>query len=275
MRVYAFVGTSGSGKSHRAQMVAKEYGLTYIIDDALLIKGNKVVAGTSAKKAETKIASVKQALFSRPGQKEEIDRYREKEEIDSILILGTSDNMVKQIVNNLEFPEIEKIIYIEDVATPEEIQTAKQVRQIEGKHVIPVPTFELKKDFSGYLLDSLQIFKKGKDNKMFISEKSIIRPTYTYIGDYTISINVFRQFAQYNSDKIEGVYKTVKVEANSYSEGILIKIEVILNYGFDIRKTMNALKEAIKYDIEKYTSMNVYDILITAKSINTDNLMKK
>ncbi|MBE5821845.1 MAG: Asp23/Gls24 family envelope stress response protein [Clostridiales bacterium] len=275
MKVYAFVGTSGSGKSHRAQMVAKEYGLNYIIDDALLIKGNKVVAGVSAKKAETKIASVKQALFSRPGQKEEIDRYRQREEIDSILILGTSDNMVNQIVNNLGFPPIEKTIYIEDVATPEEIQTAKNVRQVEGKHVIPVPTFELKKDFSGYLLDSLQIFKKSKDNKMFISEKSIIRPTYTYIGDYNISINVFRQFAQYNSDKIEGVYKTTKVEANSYNEGVIIKVEVILNYGFDIRQTMKELKDAIKYDIEKYTSMNVFDIIVTAKSINTDSLNKK
>ena len=272
MKVYAFVGTSGSGKSHRAQMVAKEYGLNYIIDDALLIKGNKVVAGKSAKKAETKIASVKQALFSQPGQKKEIDMYRKREEIDSILILGTSDNMVNQIVNNLGFPPIEKTIYIEDIATPEEIQTAKTVRQVEGKHVIPVPTFELKKDFSGYLLDSLQIFKKGRDNKMFISEKSIIRPTFTYIGDYTISINVFRQFAQYNADKIEGIYKTTKVEANSYSEGVLLKIDVILNYGYDIRKTMQELKEKIKYDIEKYTSMNVFDIIITAKSINTDNV---
>ncbi len=87
MKVYAFVGKSGSGKSHRAQMVAKEYGLNYIIDDAILIKDNKVVAGKSAKKAETKIASVRQALFSMPGQKEEIDRARKKEEIDSILIL--------------------------------------------------------------------------------------------------------------------------------------------------------------------------------------------
>ena len=37
MKVYAFVGTSGSGKSHRAQMVAKEYGLNYIIIDILYI----------------------------------------------------------------------------------------------------------------------------------------------------------------------------------------------------------------------------------------------
>ena len=169
MKVYAFVGPSGSGKSHRAQMVAKEYGCNYIIDDAILIRDNKILAGTSAKKAETKIASVKQALFSMPGQKEEIDKVRAKQEIDSILILGTSDDMVKQIAHNLDFPEIEKIIYIQDVATDEEIQKARTIRTVEGKHVIPVPTFEIKKDFSGYMLDPLQILKRTKvENHMLV-----------------------------------------------------------------------------------------------------------
>ena len=72
MKVVAFVGPSGTGKSHRAQMVARERNIDYIIDDAILIHKNKVVAGTSAKKAETKIESVKRALFSMPGQVEEI-----------------------------------------------------------------------------------------------------------------------------------------------------------------------------------------------------------
>ena len=49
MKVYAFVGVSGSGKSHHAQNVAFENGIDYIIDDALLINGTKVVAGKSAK----------------------------------------------------------------------------------------------------------------------------------------------------------------------------------------------------------------------------------
>ena len=32
-KVYAFVGPSGTGKSYRAQMVAGEYDIHYIIDD--------------------------------------------------------------------------------------------------------------------------------------------------------------------------------------------------------------------------------------------------
>ena len=55
IKTYAFVGPSGTGKSYRAQLVANEKGISYIIDDGLLIKDNQVIAGVSAKKAPTKI----------------------------------------------------------------------------------------------------------------------------------------------------------------------------------------------------------------------------
>ena len=55
IKVYAFVGPSGTGKSYRAQMVARDKNTHFIIDDGLLIKDNEVVAGVSAKKAPTKV----------------------------------------------------------------------------------------------------------------------------------------------------------------------------------------------------------------------------
>ena len=59
IKVYAFVGPSGTGKSYRAQMVAAERNIKYIIDDGLLINDTKVVAGESAKKAPTKIETIR------------------------------------------------------------------------------------------------------------------------------------------------------------------------------------------------------------------------
>jgi len=185
MEIYAFVGPSGTGKSHRAQMVASEKGINYIIDDGLLIKDNEVIAGTSAKKAATRIESVKHAIFSKQEQKVEMKKIMKEYRPSSILILGTSDDMVQKIAANLNFPEIKETIYITDVATEEEIETAKRIRMGEGKHVIPVPTFKIKKDFSGYILDPLQIFKsKGIGSKPYVSEKSIIRPTFSYLRKF-------------------------------------------------------------------------------------------
>ena len=87
IRVYAFVGPSGTGKSYRAQMVAGEKDTHFIIDDGLLIKDNEVIAGESAKKADTKVATVKHALFYEEEEKREIVKALEKYKPESILIL--------------------------------------------------------------------------------------------------------------------------------------------------------------------------------------------
>ena len=208
MKTYAFVGPSGTGKSYRAQMVANERGINYIIDDGLLISGNEVLAGISAKKAPTKIETVRNALFQNEERRKEIQKVIKSKRPESILILGTSDEMVRRIAENLGFEPISETIYITDVATEEEMAMARNIRVTEGKHVIPVPTFAIKKDFSGYLLDPLQIFKsKGRGKAPYISEKSIIRPTFSYMGNFQISDTVFKQIIDLVAEKTEGIHE--------------------------------------------------------------------
>ena len=272
IKVYAFVGPSGTGKSYRAQMVAGEYDIHYIIDDGLFIKDNEVIAGNSAKKAPTKIETVKHALFLTDEEKQEIKRAIKKYKPDSILILGTSDNMVEKIAENLNLPKIEKTIYINEIASQEEMEIAQRIRKTEGKHVIPVPTFEIKKDFSGYILDPLQIFKsKGKGKDPYISEKSIIRPTFSYLGNFTISDTVFRQIAEHLASKTEFIDKIVKTRVEKTPEGPYIYMEVIVNYGSNIMQGLAEFKEKSKKEIEKLTTMNVQKIDIVAKGINIPN----
>ena len=274
MKTYAFVGPSGTGKSYRAQMVANEKGIDYIIDDGLLISGNEVVAGISAKKAPTKKETVKNALFQNEERKKEIQKAIKKRKPNSILILGTSDGMVKKIAENLEFEPITETIYITDVATEEEMAMARDIRVHQGKHVIPVPTFALKKDFSGYLLDPLQIFKsKGKGQAPYVSEKSIIRPTFSYMGNFKISDTVFKQIIDYVVDKTEGVHKIHRAIIKKHEElndGIYIYIEVIINYGYNINETMQLLKKKIVKEIEKITAMNVLSMEIVVKGVNVE-----
>ena len=268
IKVYAFVGPSGTGKSYRAQLVASERNINFIIDDGLLIKENEVVAGESAKKAETKVATVKHALFYDDKEKEVIVRALKKYKPESILILGTSDGMVKKIASNLGLPEISETIYITDVATEEEMKTARRIRVTEGKHVIPVPTFEIKKDFSGYLLDPLQIFKsKGKGQKPYISEKSIIRPTFSYLGKFTISDLVFRQILEYLAVQTPAIHKILKTRVDNFGEGAKIYMEVSIVYGFNVVEGLKNFKEKSKKEIEKLTAMNVVEIEVVAKNI--------
>lgn len=267
-RVYAFVGPSGTGKSYRAQMVASEKDIKYIIDDGLLIRENEIIAGTSAKKAQTKIETVKQAIFLEEDKKQEMCNAIKKYKPESILILGTSDEMVKKIAHNLNLPEIEEIIYITDVATKQEMETARRIRQTEGKHVIPVPTFEIKKDFSGYLLDPLQIFKtKGKGQKPYIAEKSIIRPTFSYLGNFTISDSVFREIVEHLASQMPEIHKILRTRANNTEQGPVIYMEVSVVYGYNVVEGLSELKRRAKREIENLTAMNVQSIDIIAKSV--------
>ncbi len=269
IKVYAFVGPSGTGKSYRAQMIARENNVSYIIDDGLLVRDNNVIAGTSAKKAPTKVETVKKAIFINEKDKTEMKRALKKYKPESILILGTSDGMIDKITDNLSLPRAQKRIYIQDVATEAEMEEAKRIRTTQGKHVIPVPTFEIKKDFSGYILDPLQIFKsKGKGNAPYIAEKSIIRPTFSYLGNFTISDTVFRQIAEYLATRSDAIHKVMKTRVESTPEGPNIYMEVSINFGFNILTALREFKEKIKKEIEKLTTMNVKDITIVAKAIN-------
>ena len=268
IKVYAFVGPSGTGKSYRAQMVASEKNTHFIIDDGLLIKDNEVIAGESAKKASTKIETVKHALFLKEKEKQEIHKALKKYKPDSILILGTSDGMIDKITKNLGLPAVSETTYITDVATEQEMETARRIRVTEGKHVIPVPTFEIKKDFSGYLLDPLQIFKsKGLGEKPYISEKSIIRPTFSYMGNFTISDVVFRQITEALALKVPSIYKVLKTRVEKTEQGPSIYMEVMVMFGYNVIDGLKEFKEKAKREIENLTAMNVVSLDVVAKSV--------
>lgn len=272
IKTYAFIGPSGTGKSYRAQYVASERGIKYIIDDGLLIKESQVIAGVSAKKAPTKIETVKNALFLTEDKKIEIQKAIKKYRPDSILILGTSDGMVDKIAANLGLPPIAERIYINEVATQEEMDTARRIRVTQGKHVIPVPTFEIKKDFSGYLLDPLQIFKsKGKNAEPYIAEKSIIRPTFSYLGKFTISDSVFKDIIVTVAKKVEGIYKVLKIRVDKTQNdtaGVQLYIEVSIEYGANMMEVLRIFKKETRREIENLTAMYISNVGIVAKQIH-------
>lgn len=273
MKVYAFIGPSGTGKSFKAQAVAAENNIECIIDDGLLIRGNIVLAGTSAKKAETKIQTIRDALFSSEEVVEEMRKTFRKHRVRSLLVLGTSDGMLEKIRENLGLPEFTKIIRIEDVSTEEEMKLAKKIRTTEGKHVVPVPTFEIKKDFSGIILDPLQVFRTKKDKNPYdAADRSIIRPTFSYLGKFTISDSVFRDIVDMISETTEGVVATTRLRVDKIAveeEGLKIYSEITVEYGYNIINVVEKFRNRIKEELENITAMNVLEVDVKVKDIVT------
>ncbi len=270
MLVYGLVGESGSGKSYRAQWIAKRIHIPAIIDDGLLISENHIIAGQSAKKESTKVGAVKRAVFVDSKQANEMKSALAKQHYDKILILGTSDKMVQKISEILGLGSVIHIIHIRDIATEEEIALAKKVRNEEGKHVIPVPTFAVKKDFSGYFIDSITsaLFRKSKQDMEFQGEKTIVRPTYNYLGDYTISDNVFITICKNEALKISEVKKVSKVTVVSNHRGLYLTVDISISIGrYSLPKLADAIKRNILNAVDQMTSMNVCKINLNIKSM--------
>lgn len=200
MEVIAFFGPPGTGKSDRALVVAYENKASCIIDDGILIYHSRIVAGKSAKR-ESRLKAVRRAIFWDAEQREEVRQALEKINPKRVLILGTSDRMVETICKALGLPKPSKYIRIQDVARPDEMLKAKEARNKEGKHVIPVPTMELKPYFKGYLIDPLRFFRNRKKEmpKRFSEneERSVVRPVFSYYGKLSFSDRVIESLVYY------------------------------------------------------------------------------
>lgn len=266
MQVYALVGSSGTGKSYKAFMVASERGIEYIIDDGLLIGGTRVYAGKSAKREKTKLASVKRAIFNDEEHKEAVKAAIQQLNPEKIMLIGTSVKMVEEIRKALDLPAFQELIPIESVSTEKEIEIARKSRKEDGKHVIPVPTLEIKKDFSGYFIDSLKIFgRKGKNAA--IEEKTIIRPTFSYMGKYEVSKNVLVQMINICAAKMERIHKVLKVRIENKATGIHIHIDTSVKLATRIDLMMGEFQKRIIEDIEYMTGINVLSVNITVRGV--------
>ena len=275
MDTIALVGPSGTGKSHRALIVAHEYDVDTIIDDGLLIKDSKIIAGYSAKKEPSKIRAVKRAIFMESDHAAEVREAIVKVKPARILVLGTSKNMVEKIVDALNLPPISKIIRIEDIASKTEIAKARESRLKEGKHIIPVPTIELKPHFSGYLIDPLDIFFKKPRSKQRrkLGEKSIVRPTFSYYGKLLISDAAIAAIVDYVATSDETITKTGQItikNSHDREKGISISFDVTIKYGQSIWNVVHDAQLRVKQIVEYMTGMMVREVNVAVKRLSIE-----
>lgn len=267
MRIVALIGKSGTGKSHRAVGLAQRKKLCAIIDDGLLIMSNKVLAGKSAKKEKTKIASVKRALFYDKGHIKEVKTAILENKIESLLILGTSKEMTDRICASLKIGEIDEYVRIEDIQSPDELETARIMRVGQGKHIIPVASLEIKKDFSGYFLHPIRTLRYGYGKKEIVSDKTVIRPTYSYLGGYSISDNAIAQLVEYDALRVDGVTKIGNIIVDNTSDGAEINFNVSLRFGCQIPEICDNISKKVTRTIDKMTSVNISKINILVKEL--------
>jgi len=270
MEVIAFFGPPGTGKSDRALVVAYENKASCIIDDGILIYHSRIVAGKSAKREESRLKAVRRAIFWDAEQREEVRQALEKINPKRVLILGTSDRMVETICKALGLPKPSKYIRIQDVARPDEMLKAKEARNKEGKHVIPVPTMELKPYFKGYLIDPLRFFRNRKKEmpKRFSEneERSVVRPVFSYYGKLSFSDRVIESLVYYAVRDMKKIRIThVRSEKSTgQMNGLILFIDVSVKPGTpqEIKEIIHTMRDRIQREIEHTTGMSLDTIKV-------------
>lgn len=270
VEVVALIGPSGTGKSHRAMTIAQERHCDAIIDDGLLISGSRIVAGRSAKREETKTAAIRRAIFSAPGHVLEVREGLMQLSPARVLILGTSTTMVLRIVSRVGLAGPTEFMNIQDYATPEEIDHALWQRRQEGKHVIPAPAFEVKKTFSGYLVDPLKALALSREQRYGGQERSVVRPTYSYFGRYYISDAVVMQIAQRICLEVPGVSRVIRSLVLTVGEGTILDVELVLRYGVKVFEVMQSAQRNLKDKLEFLTGIYLERVDISTKKISLE-----
>lgn len=278
--VYALVGGSGTGKSYRAKLIAQKHGLEAIIDDGLLIRDDKILAGHSAKKEKTYLGAVRVALFDEKKHRDEIAKTIQKLKIKKILILGTSEKMVNKIASRLQLPVPSKIIKIEEIATQEEINTAIRSRNVEGKHVIPVPAIEVKRDYPKIFYNAVRVtfgntiknLVTPNNSKRF--EKSVVRPEFSKKGRVSISEAALTQWVMHCIDEFDKDVRIKKLVIKTNDRGYKFIITIDVPFGTQLSGKINDMQQYIIKNIEQHTGILIEEVSIVIDKISQPIIQK-
>lgn len=277
MEIYTLTGPSGTGKSYRAMDICKQYDIDGVIDDGLFIYKGMVVAGESAKRCSTKIGAVKAAIFNDEAKAKKVSQAIRAKRPKSMLVLGTSDAMADLIIERLGIGkqrhrkaqkplEIHRI-YIEDITTDEERKEAEKQRKAHGKHVIPAPAMELKRSFAGYFLDTLGLFK-GRSHAT--NERTVVRPTYSYYGDYILSEKVITDICEITAENNPAINSVIMVTQVPSPEDYVINVALKINAGCSLWDDVMNFQKEVNDAVEEMTAFNVSEVNIEVRGIEND-----
>lgn len=270
MKTYGLVGKSGTGKSYRALNLCKEKNIECIIDDGLFISSSQILAGKSAKRQPTVIGAIKTALFTEKEHRNSVIEMINEVNPSAILVIGTSLGMLAKIRERLELPEFFETIKIEDISNPEDMETARKERKEKGKHVIPVPIMQLKKEFSGYLMDPLKVFRGlgiPTWGKMDGFEKSVVRPTYSYLGKFKISEKAMFDIVHIIAKTSSNISYVGKVTINNKDAGIRVSAEIFMNNSENIVSVTRDFQNEVKKQLENMTLYNILTVSVQIKGV--------
>jgi uncharacterized alkaline shock family protein YloU len=174
---------------------------------------------------------------------------------------------VEKITERLQIPHASKVIKIEEIASMAEIEKAIRSRKVEGKHVIPVPAIEIRRNYPQIFYDSVRVFLQRsfgapalKAHKIY--EKSVVRPQFSKRGRVAISEDALSQMVVHCVDEYDNKIRIRKVSIRTDSRGYRLTIAIEIPFGTQLTGTIHGLQQYIIDNIEHFTGILIEEVNI-------------
>ena len=158
---------------------------------------------------------------------------------------------------------------------------------------IPVPSMELKHEFSGSIFEPLNLLRqrfinkesenKDKENgnvpltaaSVLISggkmplqvEQSIVRPSFSVLGHYSITDQALKNIVLYSLQKVKAVHRLRDCEVQQETSGLAFKIKLSLYYGYNAQKALQEAQAAVIEAVSNLTAMNILQVSLLAEAL--------
>jgi uncharacterized alkaline shock family protein YloU len=217
--------------------------------------------------------SVRQAIFTDPTRSSVMRRALVESGPKALMILGTSDSMLGKICDNLWLNRPSMLIRIEDVSSEEERRLARNTRMTEGMHTIPVPSMEVKHEFSGYFSDPFSKLRQRFDRDRGIiqpapdSDRTVVRPTFSSLGSYSISDEALLDLIKIVLKDIPGFAEVISFKTEKQTYGVMISLDLALFYGYDAQEVLETAQQKVGMAVEEYTSITTNGVNVRASRL--------
>ena len=265
IEVYAFVGPAGTGKSQRASQVARQHGIDLIVDDGLVVSRGRIMAGRSAKSEGNMVRAIRRALFEYPAHRAEVLGFLEGRAPCRLMLLATSEGMMRKIVAKLGLSDPVKIIGITDVATQEEIDNALRERREKKQHVVPVARTQIQRNFAGKLVSQLKDLFKSRDRD---DGRTIVKPPFSFDGHVTIGREAILEMCRRLVVIGEHVRKVHEIELETDDDSLEVNLAIDVRLGSRSALLIaRLLQRKISVGLSYFTGMDVRKVNVRIHEI--------
>ena len=93
-------------------------------------------------------------------------------------------------------------------------------------------------------------------------EKTVVRPTFSYLGKYEISDKVVSDIVELMAEATPGVANVLWVSSQNSDEGMYIRVVLQFEYGSKVRTAALAMQRAVRDEVAYMTAFNVLGVEI-------------